>query len=151
MPEQAIPVTYGDPPGGPGTLWSARSRFPFHETLQGLKEAIAAEDLLLIHEIDPQVIMARGGFVTWPIRQLLFFHPRFMVRLLEGDPSALVEVPLKVVILEMPDGRVFVRRPDTQNAFRRYLNLRQLGAELDGICQRLVGTVAIPEPWHNDC
>ena len=33
-----------------------------------------------------------------PAGQLLFFHPRHVVRILAADPAALLEVPLKFIV-----------------------------------------------------
>jgi len=122
---------------------SARSRFPFEETLTRLKERIQAEELWLIHEIDPQMLMKRGGFEIPATRQLLFFHPRYLVRLLEQNPGALVEVPLKIAVLELPDGTVMLRHPSVAAAFASYAGLEALGIELEGILERLLTSVVI--------
>jgi len=141
MPEPLQSVHYAASPLGQPTQRTAISRLPFEETLACLKEAIQAEGLWLVHEIDPQMLLKRGGFEILATRQLLFFHPRYMVRLLECDPSALVEAPLKLVIMEMPDGSVTLRHPDVAAAFARYPGLESLGTELSEICQRLLAAV----------
>ena len=91
-----------------------------------LKQAIAEEDLWLIYEIDPQTILRRAGHGIPPTRQLLFFHPRFMTRLLAIDPNALIEVPLKLVVMQMPDGTVTVRHPRIDVLLGRYDGLKDL-------------------------
>jgi len=118
------------------------SAFNFEETLLRLKAAIEAEGLWLIHEIDPQLLSRRGGYAILPIRQLLCFHPRYLARLLEGDPTALIEAPLRLVIWESPDGRVRLRHPDVEKAYRQYPALEALGQELDSLCQRVVAVVS---------
>lgn len=116
--------------------------FPFEETLSRLKAALEAEELWLIHEIDPQQLLRRGGYAILPTRQLLFFHPRYLARLLEGDPTGLIEAPLRIVVWESPDGQVRLRHPDVTQAFSRYPALQALGKELDTLCQRVVATVS---------
>jgi uncharacterized protein (DUF302 family) len=117
------------------------SRLSFGETLASLKAAIAAEGLWLLHEIDPQMLLGRGGFGISPARQLLFFHPRYLVRLLEADPSALIEAPLKVAVLELPDGTVWVRQLEVAQAFARYQGLAGLGEELAALSGRILAAV----------
>ncbi len=141
MPEPLQAVTYADPAPTPVFQRFAVSNLPFEATLTRLKEAIQAEDLWLIHEINPQMLLERGGYRIHATRQLLFFHPRYMVRLLEKDPNALVEVPLKLIIMQMPDGSVTLRHPDVATAFARYKGLEALGIELEIICQRLMASV----------
>jgi uncharacterized protein (DUF302 family) len=120
--------------------------YPFEETIGRLKRAIANADLWLIHEIDPQMLLRKAGHEIHATRQLLFFHPRFMVRLLRGDPSALIEAPLKLVVMEMPTGSVTVRSTDPTAAFARYAGLEELGRELSAVCLALTATVTDAEP-----
>jgi hypothetical protein len=50
----------------------------FEATVARLKAAIAAEDLWLIAEINPRLLLERAGYAINATRQLLFFHPRYM-------------------------------------------------------------------------
>jgi uncharacterized protein (DUF302 family) len=134
-------VTYG-PASIPAFQTAIRSRLGFEGTLVRLREAIAAHDLWLIHQIDPQMLLARGGYAIAPARQLLFFHPRYAARLLAIDPAAVAEIPLKLVVLQMPDGGVTVRHPDVAAQFARYPGLAALGAELAGLTRALSAAVA---------
>ena len=120
----------------------AVSRLTFEDTVAQLKSAIQAEELWLIHEIDPQLLMRRGGYAMLATRQLLFFHPRYLVQLLEKDPSALVEAPLKLVVMEMPDGTVTLQHPDVATAFARYAGLEALGFEFQDLYLRLLTGIA---------
>jgi uncharacterized protein (DUF302 family) len=120
----------------------SQSTFPFDETLTCLKEAIQAEGLLLLHEIDTQMILRRGGYDILSTRQLFFFHPRYMVRLLEADPSAVMEAPLRLLVMEMPDGTVVVRHPDPGVALAPYAGLANLGSELSLLLRRILATVS---------
>jgi len=147
MSKHPLPIHLGEPMQNLGTSQAVGSRLPFQETIDHLKGAIEAEDLWLIHEIDPQMFLQRAGFSSLGLRQLLFFHPRYLVRLLEGNPGALVEVPLKLVILEMPDGKVTVRRPEPLVSIGCYPGMGALAAELDGICMRLISTISVPPGW----
>ena len=90
-------VHYG-PVSVPGFQTVVHSRLGFGDTLARLQQALSAHDLWLIHEIDPQMLLARGGYDIAPARQLLFFHPRYAARLLVTDPAAVPEIPLKLVV-----------------------------------------------------
>ena len=72
---------------------------PFDEVLERLRQGIADAGLLLIHEINPQAILQQHGFNVQPVRQLLFFHPMAMNTLMTTAPAAILEAPLKVVVL----------------------------------------------------
>jgi uncharacterized protein (DUF302 family) len=114
------------------------SRFSFDETIARLKRALDAEDLWLIHEIDPQMLLRKGGYRIFAVRQLLFFHPRYMARLLAVDVNALIEVPLKLVVMEMPDATVTVRHPRAPVLFARYVGFEQLAEEFASVYRRLI-------------
>jgi len=119
------------------------SPFVLDETVERLKRAMEEADVWLVHEINPQVLLKRGGFSIAGARQLLFFHPRYMVQILERDPSAVIEAPLKLVVMETPDARVTVRCLDVAAQFARYPTLTELGRQLDGLCQRLLGVLRL--------
>ena len=133
-------VSYGLvlPPPGEAVATSA---VDFEATLARLKEAIAAHDLWLIHEINPQMLLARDGHGIEPARQLLFFHPRYVTRLLAANPAALVEIPLKVAVLQMPDGRVLIRYGDIEAQLMRYPGMAALAAELAGVLRDIVASL----------
>jgi len=105
-----------------------------------LYTAINMAGLWVLHEIDPEMLLRRGGYAIGAARQILFFHPRLMARLLAADPSALLEAPLKFAILALPDGRVAVRWTDPVAAFGRYGSpaLAVLGQELAAVCDDVV-------------
>ena len=144
MPEPLIPIRLGELTDSLESSTASFSRLPFQATLGQLKDAIAAEGLWLIHEIDPQLLLGRAGYSSLGLRQLLCFHPRYLVRLLEADPRALVEVPLKLVVLELPDGKVAVLHPEILVSLGRYPQLGELAAELDEICERLIRSISNP-------
>ena len=141
------PLAYGkvDAPHGQHLATSALS---FNETVVRLKRALQDQDLWLIHEIDPRMLLRLGGYDIPATRQLLFFHPRYMARLLSAVPAAIVEAPLKLVVMQTPAGSdtqagaVCVRCPDPRALFGRYNGLAALGEELSSLCIRLLNTVA---------
>lgn len=119
------------------------SRHGFDETLAALTAAISKEELWLVAEIDPQKLLAREGHSISPARQLQFFHPRFMVRLLAAEPSAIVEAPLRVLVTEASSGAVTVRTGDVAGQLARYRSeaLSQLGLELSDVVARVMMSV----------
>ena len=125
--------------------WTARSPHDFDQTIARLKEAIAAQDLWLIAEIDPRMLLARAGLAIQPARQLLFFHPRYMERLLRADARALQEVPVKIVVMADASGHVVMRGPEMRAAFDRYADARSLGEELSMLCGKIVAALVSPD------
>ena len=118
--------------------WSA---YDFETTLERLRQAMAENDLWLIDEINPQVLLERGGFAIHPARQLFYFHPRYVARILATDPAALVEIPLKFVVMQLPDGTVGVRSHPVESLLGRYAKLSALTDELAEISRRLLAHI----------
>ena len=109
-----------------------------------MRAAIESVGLWVLHEINPQALLRRGGYDIPPTRQLLFFHPRYVAGMLATDPAALLEAPLKIAVMESPDGAVTVRWLDPIVAFGRYGNpeLGAIGQELAAICETIVAAAA---------
>jgi uncharacterized protein (DUF302 family) len=133
-------IVYGN--HGTATTSFQRARLcktPFADVVAQLRAAIVSADLWVIHEIDLQMLLRRGGFAIGSARQILFFHARFMARLLTIEPAALPEVPLKFGIIDQPNGEVIVRWTDPAVAFARYGSnaLSDLGQELGMVCTRI--------------
>ncbi|WP_201313783.1 DUF302 domain-containing protein [Dyella sp. EPa41] len=134
-------VSYGEVSPPPGEA-VAISPVDFDATLACLKHAFKALDLWLIHEIDPQMLLARDGYPIGKARQWLFFHPRYAARLLEANPAALIEIPLKIAVLQMPDGRVLVRHMDIEAQLLRYPGMAALASELADVMRRVLARLA---------
>lgn len=117
------------------------SSYGFDETLHRLRDAIAAAELWIIHEIDPQALLKKGGIATVRLRQLLWFHPRYMARLLLTDPGAVPEAPLKFVVSEQAAG-VTVRALNPVLVFSPYPRLFDLAQELFDTTERMLETVS---------
>jgi len=122
---------------------SVSSSLTVEEVVARLKQGIIAADLWILHEIDPQMLLSRGGIAIGPARQVLFFHPRLMSRLLAADSAALLEAPLKFAVIGFPDGQAELRWLDPAMAFARYRSpaLTELGNELAGLCEGIVNGI----------
>ncbi len=105
----------------------------FENTVDLLKQAINAAEFILIHEINTQQILASKGIKIAGLRQLLFFNPAYMKRLLDINPEAILEVPLKFVIVESADKSVVVRYIRPRQLFDRYTGLTELAKELEEV------------------
>lgn len=116
---------------------------PFEEVLTRLRQAIEAAGLWVLHEIDPQKVLQCGGYEIGPARQILFFHPDLMVRLLQANPAALLEAPLKLAIMQQQDGSVAVRWNHPAATFGRYANpvLTTMGQDLASRCGQIVAAI----------
>ncbi|MEE9267356.1 MAG: DUF302 domain-containing protein [Gammaproteobacteria bacterium] len=120
---------------------TVRSAYGFDETLERLKQAIEGENLMLLHEINPQQMLRMVGVRTGGMRQILFFHPRYMKQIFETNRNGVIEPPLKLVAMEMPDGRVMIRYIDPTYLFGRYDGLEEIGSELNAVVKKIVASV----------
>lgn len=125
------PVRYAPARTDPAFQRVLATPLGFDGVLDVVRAVLAEQVLWIIHEIDPQMLLARGGYQIERTRQILFFHPRYMTRLLGADPSALLEAPLKIVVLESA-GAVTLRWLLPETLFEKYENeqLSQLSREL---------------------
>lgn len=74
---------------------------PFGQVYGTLKQRITEHGFLLLHEIDTQAIVAKQGITIPPLRQLLFFEPKYIAQIMANDPLAINDIPLKLVLQEL--------------------------------------------------
>jgi len=75
----------------------------FSETYNTLKERIMNEGFLLLHEIDTQQIVSEYDIEIKPLKQLLFFEPKYISQIMSKDYLAINDIPLKFVIKHLDD------------------------------------------------
>lgn len=75
--------------------------WPFGQVYGTLKQRITEHGFLLLHEIDTQAIVAKHGITIPPLRQLLFFEPKYIAQIMANDPLAINDIPLKLVLQEV--------------------------------------------------
>jgi uncharacterized protein (DUF302 family) len=110
----------------------------FDETLQLLRDRINLSGMLLLHEINTKEILQKHGIRIADFRQLLFFHPNYMNRLLEMEPHAALEVPLKIIVRELDNGRSEFWFKNADVSFGGYSGMKDLANELDKKIQFIV-------------
>ncbi|GBD88216.1 hypothetical protein BMS3Abin03_02151 [bacterium BMS3Abin03] len=85
------------------------SKYSFDETVDILKGAIEEQNLKVIKEIDVQKMLRMAGKEVKGIKQLLYFNPNYGRRIYETNNKAGIQIPLKFIVMEKPDGKVVVR------------------------------------------
>ncbi|MEE9161677.1 MAG: DUF302 domain-containing protein [Candidatus Neomarinimicrobiota bacterium] len=118
-----------------------KSAHDFGDTVELLTVAIEEQNLMVVKAIDAQKMLKMVNKQVGGMKQLLFFHPRYMKRIIETNPQGTIEPPLKVAIMERPDGGVMVRYIKPSALLGRYSGLEELGLELDGIVDEIVTSV----------
>jgi uncharacterized protein (DUF302 family) len=116
------------------------SLYDFEHTLDRLRQGIQAQGFLLLHEIDTQKIVKAHGVEIAGLKQLLFFHPRYIKAILAANSAGVVEAPLKFVVMEAPPS-VMVRYTQPRYLFGRYTALEEIGEMLDSIVRTIARSV----------
>lgn len=125
----------------PDFLVTVPSSHGFDETVALLKQAIEGQNLMVVSEVNAQQMLRMVGVRTSGMRQILFFHPRFMKTIIETNRNAGIEPPLKVLVMERPDGQVMVRYHDPEHLFAPYDGLGDIASELKGVVEQIVASV----------
>jgi uncharacterized protein (DUF302 family) len=136
-------VTHAQPqttPPAPEFHTMVPSQYGFDDTVAMLKGAMESENLMVINEIDPQQMLRMVGVKTKGIKQVFFFHPRFMKRLRDANMHATIEPPLKVAVMETPKGTV-VKYIKPSYLLSRYEGVEDIGRELDAVVAKVVSSV----------
>jgi len=118
-----------------------KSIYDFSDTVELLKASIEAQNLMVINEVDPQKMLRLVGVKTAGMRQIFFFHPRYMKRIFETNKQASIEPPLKIVVMEMPNGKVMVRYIKPSYKFDPYNGLNDLATELDELMAMVANSI----------
>jgi uncharacterized protein (DUF302 family) len=118
------------------------SQYGFDETVEHLTSGIEKAQFLVIHTINTQQILASRGIAISKLKQILYFSPSFMERLLKPNPIAVIEAPLKFVVAEDSNGQLTtVRYISPHYLFARYDGLDTFGADLETITEGIASTI----------
>ena len=117
------------------------SAYDFNDTVELLTAAIEGQNLMVIKEIDAQKMLKMVNKKVGGMKQLLFFHPRYMKRIIEINPQGTIEPPFKIAVMERSDGKVMVKYIKPSSLLGKYAGLAELGVELDGIVEQIATSV----------
>ena len=124
------PTTSATPPSVEGIL-TRSSPFSVEETLQRLQEAIHSRNLILFAHIDHSGEARRVGLKMQEAHVLIFGNPKGGTPLMIASPLLALDLPLKVLVWQGEDDKVWVS--STKAA---YLKVRY------SIPQELIGNIA---------
>ena len=115
----------------------ALSKYSFSETVDILTGAIEQQNLMVIHVMDGQKMMRMAGKKTGGMKQVFFFHPRYMAKVLESNQMAGIQMPLKLIVMEK-DGKVIIRYFMPSTLLKNYSGTETVAKELDGIVTKII-------------
>ncbi|MEO1102388.1 MAG: DUF302 domain-containing protein [Pseudomonadota bacterium] len=100
-PAAAFADTVVQPPEG----WSVVETDKSYDTLLAdLKEAVKANKMGLVTEAGPTEVAAKRGETIPGNRVLGVFRNDFAVTIIRETPAAMIEAPVRIMVMEEPDG-----------------------------------------------
>ena len=103
----------------PSSVVTLQSKYAFETTISRLKAALAAHGVTLFADIDQSAAAARAGMSLRPTRLLLFGNPKAGTPVMEANPHAALELPLRAVVWEDPGSRVWVDYQDVTSTLEQ--------------------------------
>jgi len=115
------------------------SKAPFARVATALKRAIADQGMGLVCHANAQAGAAARGMTIPGNQVLMVFRNDFAVRLINAEPRAAYEAPIRIYIYENPDGAATLAYVRPSVLFRAYTHpeVTKVGAELDPIFDRI--------------
>lgn len=92
----------------PSSVITMHSGFDFEVTLTRLKQALTARGMTIFADIDQAAAAVSASTTLRPTRMLLFGNPKGGTPVMEVNPHAALELPLKLVVWQEPEGPVLV-------------------------------------------
>lgn len=97
-----------------------QSAYPIEETVQRLKEDIAAKGILFFQDIDQGKLAKEAGVALNPSRLLVFGNPPLGTLFITADPEAGLDWPVRLLVYEDDAGRVWTAYTDFDWIARRH-------------------------------
>jgi uncharacterized protein (DUF302 family) len=99
------------------TIACARS---VEETVQRLSSLILAKGIMIFANIDFSGDAARAGLSLRPERMLIFGNPKAGTPLMAQKPSVGLDLPLKALVFEDAEGKVWIAYNDPEYIVHRH-------------------------------
>jgi uncharacterized protein (DUF302 family) len=115
------------------------SKAPFAKVAATLEKAIADQGLGLVCHTDPQQAAAARGVKIPGNQAFLVFTNAFVVRLINADPRAAYEAPIRIYLYENRDGTATLTYVKPSALLKPYAHpeVQKVGAELDPIFEKI--------------
>ena len=117
------------------------SKYTLGETVNILKGAIEEQNLMVIHVVDGQKMLRMAGKNIKGMKQIFYFHPKFMRRVIEANKEAAIQIPLKFIVMEKPNGNVIVRYFKPSKVLNDYSGVEAISNELDSLVNIIINEI----------
>ena len=123
------PTTSGTPPSVEGIV-TRPSPFSVEETLEHLKASIHSRNVTLFAQIDHSDEAKRVGLTMQEAHVLIFGNPKGGTPLMIASPLLALDLPLKVLVWQSADERVWVSTNSVAYLRHRYAIPLELAGNL---------------------
>jgi uncharacterized protein (DUF302 family) len=97
-----------------------RSAYPMAETVRRLREDIAAKGIRFFMEVDQAKLAADAGIALHPSTLLMFGNPPLGTQFMTSNPSAGLDWPVRLLVVQNADGDVWMLYTDFAWIARRH-------------------------------
>lgn len=116
-----------------------KSKNSFNETVSRIKDAIRGKGLVIVFEANHKNMMAMVGIESKESRVIGFAKPQMGAKVMQAEPRAALEMPMRLAVRELDNGEVIVIYYQPSYLFSHYKNpkLDRLGKKMD----KMVGAI----------
>jgi uncharacterized protein (DUF302 family) len=123
----------GPPPPAAEGIVNKLSPYSAPETLRRLEKAVQAKGLTVFAQIDHSGEAERVGLTLRPTHVLIFGSPRAGTPLMVASPLLALDLPLKVLVWQDGEGRVWMSYNSTAYLANRYAIPSELTKNIAGV------------------
>jgi uncharacterized protein (DUF302 family) len=120
-----------------GTIVEKVANHPFAAVDAKLQAAIKGARLIIVGEPNYQMMQRMVGRERKPAKAYFVFRPDLGTPIFDNDPTAAMEIPLKILLFERGDGKVVIRYKKPSSVLADYKGLESLGKQLDDLVAQL--------------
>jgi len=108
------------------------SSFPVEETMRRLEEILQNKNMTIFARVDHGGEAAKVGMEMRPTKLLIFGNPRGGTPLMLAAPTVAIDLPLKALVWEDSEGKVWITHNSAEYLQRRHGFPRDLVQNLAG-------------------
>ncbi len=97
--------------------------------------------MVIVKEVPYTKMIAMVGVKAEKTVGLEIFHPRYGKVIYSNDKNAMLEAPMRILVRD-EGGKVSIKYYQPSTVLAGYNGLSKLGAELDAVFDKIVGSVA---------
>lgn len=120
-----------------GVIVEKVANHPFTAVDAKLQAAIKGAKLIIVGEPNYQMMQRMVGRERKPAKAYFVFRPDLGTPIFDNDPTAAMEIPLKILFFERGDGKTVIRYKKPSSVLADYKGLETLGKQLDDLVASL--------------